>query len=49
MSTIIAGGFAVLTDAEATIARLVELGVSREHICKYRVNPGDAHAPRHSA
>ena len=43
MSTIIAGGFAVLADAEAAIARLLELGVSREHLCKYRVNPGGEH------
>src|SRR3982751_5142983 len=43
MSTIIAGGFALLADAEAAAARLMELGVSREHMCKYRVNPAGEH------
>jgi len=43
MSTIIAGGFAVLTDAEAAVARLLELGVTRDEMCKYRVNPAGEH------
>jgi hypothetical protein len=43
MSMIIAGGFETITDAEAAVARLMELGVSRDHMCKYRVNPAGEH------
>ena len=43
MTTIIAGGFEMLADAEAAVARLLELGVSRDHMCKYHVNPPGAH------
>ena len=43
MTTIIAGGFATLADAEASVARLLELGVSRDHMCKYRVNTAGEH------
>ena len=43
MTTIIAGGFEMLADAEAAVARLLELGVSRDHICKYHVNPPGEH------
>ena len=43
MTTIIAGGFGMLADAEAACARLLELGVSRDHMCKYHVNPAGEH------
>ena len=43
MTTIIAGGFGMLADAEAAVARLLELGVSRDHMCKYHVNPPGEH------
>ena len=43
MSMIIAGGFSTITDAEAAVARLLELGVTRDHMCKYRVNPAGEH------
>jgi hypothetical protein len=43
MSTIIAGGFDVATDADAAVRRLQEAGVSLDHICTFRVNPPGEH------
>jgi hypothetical protein len=43
MSTIIAGGFENITYADRALARLLELGVSQEYICTYRVNPPGMH------
>jgi hypothetical protein len=43
MSTIIAGGFAVATDADAAVRRLQAAGVSLDHICTFRVNPPGEH------
>jgi hypothetical protein len=43
MATIIAGGFDVSNDADATIARLREAGVREESLCTFRVNPAGEH------
>jgi hypothetical protein len=43
MSTIIAGGFDVVTEADAAVRRLQEAGVSLDHICTFRVNPPGEH------
>ncbi|HEX4780382.1 MAG TPA: hypothetical protein VH301_06490 [Usitatibacter sp.] len=43
MSTIIAGGFDVLADAEAAVRRLEEAGVSRDDLCRFRINPAGEH------
>jgi hypothetical protein len=43
MSTIIAGGFDVVTDADAAVRRLQEAGISLDQICTFRVNPPGEH------
>ncbi|HXF79857.1 MAG TPA: hypothetical protein VN598_13395 [Usitatibacter sp.] len=43
MSTIIAGGFDVVTDAENAVHRLEVAGVSREDLCRFRINPAGEH------
>lgn len=43
MSTIIAGGFDVVTNAESAVHRLEIAGVSREDICRFRINPAGEH------
>ena len=43
MSTIIAGGFDHVTQAEAACARLEQAGISPEFLCKFRVNPAGEH------
>jgi hypothetical protein len=43
MAQIIAGGFENIVPAENAIERLVQSGVSREHICQFRVNPPGMH------
>jgi len=43
MSTIIAGGFDVLADAESAVRRLEEAGVSRDDLCRFRINPAGEH------
>src|SRR5256885_13897973 len=43
MSTIIAGGFDVLADAQAAVHRLEQAGVSRDDLCRFRVNPAGEH------
>lgn len=43
MSMIIAGGFDVVTDAESAVHRLEIAGVSREDICRFRINPAGEH------
>src|SRR5512146_2421356 len=43
MSTIIAGGFEHLTQAEAASERLLLEGISPEFVCKYRINPAGEH------
>ena len=42
-STIIAGGFDVLADAEAAVRRLAEAGVSPDDMCRFRINPAGEH------
>src|SRR5437870_1740579 len=44
MTTIIAGGFDLLTQAEAAVGRLMQAGISADHVCKYHVNPAGEHA-----
>jgi hypothetical protein len=43
MSTIIAGGFDVVTDAENAVHRLEVAGVSRDDLCRFRINPAGEH------
>ena len=43
MSTIVAGGFQALTDAENAVRRLQESGVNIDNICTFRVNPAGEH------
>jgi len=43
MSTIIAGGFDVATDAENAVHRLEVAGVSCEDLCRFRINPAGEH------
>ena len=43
MSTIIAGGFPVSTEADAAVRRLQDAGVSIDDICTFRVNPAGEH------
>lgn len=43
MSTIIAGGFDHVTQAEAACERLMQAGVSPEFLCKFRINPAGEH------
>jgi hypothetical protein len=43
MATIIAGGFEVVKDADAAVARLGEAGVRRENLCTFGVNPPGEH------
>jgi hypothetical protein len=43
MSTIIAGGFQVLGEAEEAVRRLQDAGVSIDYICTFRVNPAGEH------
>ena len=43
MSTIVAGGFQVLDEAEEAVRRLQEAGVHIDYICTYRVNPAGEH------
>jgi hypothetical protein len=43
MSRIIAGGFDVVTEADAAVRQLQEAGVSLDHICTFRVNPPGEH------
>ena len=43
MATIIAGGFDVVTDADAAVERLREAGVRTEDLCTFRVNPAGEH------
>jgi len=43
MSTIVAGGFQALADAEAAVRRLQDSGVHLDNICTFRVNPAGEH------
>ena len=43
MSTIVAGGFQVLAEAEDAVRRLQQAGVELEYICTFRVNPAGEH------
>jgi hypothetical protein len=43
MTTIIAGGFEELAQAQAAVERLMQAGISPEYVCKYRVNPAGEH------
>jgi hypothetical protein len=43
MSTIIAGGFPVMTEAQDAVRRLQDAGVSIDYICTFRVNPAGEH------
>ena len=43
MATIIAGGFDVVTDADAAVERLRQAGVRTEDLCTFRVNPAGEH------
>jgi len=43
MATIIAGGFEVVTDADAAVARLKAAGVRTESLCTFSVNPAGEH------
>lgn len=43
MATIIAGGFDVVTDADAAMERLREAGVRTDDLCTFRVNPAGEH------
>jgi len=43
MSTIVAGGFQVLQEAEEAVRRLQDAGVHIDNICKFRVNPAGEH------
>ena len=43
MSTIIAGGFQVLAEAEDAVRRLQDAGVNIDYICTFRVNPAGEH------
>src|SRR5689334_20594745 len=43
MSTIVAGGFQVLSEAEEAVRRLQDAGVSIDNICTFRVNPAGEH------
>ena len=43
MSTIVAGGFQALADAEAAVRRLQDSGVHIDNICTFRVNPAGEH------
>lgn len=43
MARIIAGGFDVVTDAQAAVQRLIDAGISPDDLCKYRVNPAGEH------
>jgi hypothetical protein len=43
MSTIIAGSFDGVTEADAAVRRLQEAGVALDHICTFRVNPAGSH------
>jgi len=43
MATIIAGGFDVVTEADAAVGRLREAGVRTEDLCTFRVNPAGEH------
>ncbi len=43
MSTIIAGGFDVLADAETAVRRLEQAGVSRDDLCRFHINPAGEH------
>ncbi|HEX4333354.1 MAG TPA: hypothetical protein VH040_14525 [Usitatibacter sp.] len=43
MNTIIAGGFDVMTDAQNAVHRLEVAGVSRDDLCRFRINPPGEH------
>jgi hypothetical protein len=43
MARIIAGGFEVVTEADAAVARLRATGVRNEDLCTFRVNPPGEH------
>jgi len=43
MSTIIAGGFDVSTDAQGATRRLLEAGVGPENLCRFSINPAGEH------
>ena len=43
MATIIAGGFDVVTDADAAVARLKEAGVGMDNMCTFAVVPAGEH------
>ncbi|HXS53171.1 MAG TPA: hypothetical protein VN782_11620 [Usitatibacter sp.] len=43
MATIIAGGFDVVTDADAAVERLRQAGVRTEDLCTFGVNPAGEH------
>jgi hypothetical protein len=43
MSTIVAGGFPALADAENAVRRLQDSGVHIDNICTFRVNPAGEH------
>ena len=43
MSTIVAGGFQVLGEADECVRRLQQAGVDLEWICTFRVNPAGEH------
>src|ERR1700745_4075062 len=43
MSTIIAGGFDVATDAQAATRRLEQAGITRDDVCCFHINPAGAH------
>ena len=46
MATIIAGGFDVVTDADAAVERLKRAGVRDEDMCSFRINPAGEHPAR---
>ena len=43
MSTIVAGGFQVLNEAQDAVRRLQDAGVHIDYICTFRVNPAGEH------
>lgn len=43
MSTIIAGGFDVASEAQAATRRLEQAGITRDDVCCFHINPAGAH------
>jgi len=43
MSTIVAGGFQVMEEAQEAVRRLQDVGIHIDYICTFRVNPAGEH------